>query len=335
MRIVVLDGATLNPGDLDWSPLRALGECTLHDRTPQAAVTTRARGADALLVNKVFLPAATLRALPELRYVGVLATGFDRVDIAVARERGIVVTNVPAYGTESVAQAVFALLLELVCHTGQHAAGVRAGRWSRSEDFCYWDAPLIELAGLLLGVVGFGAIGQAVARIARGFGMRVVASDLRAMRGAAAPDGTKRLPLDELLAASDVVSLHLPLTKETQGLMSAQRIACMKPSAYLLNTARGGLVDSEALAAALRNGRLAGAGLDVLDVEPPPADHPLLSAPRCIVTPHVAWATTAARQRLLDAVIENLRAWLAGNPRNVVSEDSARETLNRAVNREP
>jgi len=313
----VLDGATLNPGDLDWSPLRALGDCEIYDRTAAAQVAGRAQGAQGLLVNKVALPGEALRALPSLRYVGVLATGVDRIDVAAAHERGIVVTNVPAYGTASVAQAVFALLLELVCHTGRHAAGVRDGRWSRSDDFCYWDAPLVELAGLVLGVVGFGAIGRAVARIARGFEMRIVACDLR---GASepSPDGTPRLPLDELLATSDVVSLHLPLTPGTRGLLGAERLARMKPGAYLINTARGGLVDSEALAAALRAGRLGGAGLDVLDVEPPPADHPLLSAPRCIVTPHVAWATTAARQRLLDAVVENLRAWLAGSPRNVV-----------------
>jgi len=313
----VLDGATLNPGDLDWSPLRALGDCEIYDRTAAAQVAGRAQGAQGLLVNKVALPGEALRALPSLRYVGVLATGVDRIDVAAAHERGIVVTNVPAYGTASVAQAVFALLLELVCHTGRHAAGVRDGRWSRSDDFCYWDAPLVELAGLVLGVVGFGAIGRAVARIARGFEMRIVACDLR---GASepSPDGTPRLPLDELLATSDVVSLHLTLTPGTRGLLGAERLARMKPGAYLINTARGGLVDSEALAAALRAGRLGGAGLDVLDVEPPPADHPLLSAPRCIVTPHVAWATTAARQRLLDAVVENLRAWLAGSPRNVV-----------------
>ena len=313
----MLDGATLNPGDLDWSPLEALGDCEIHDRTAAAQLAGRAQNAEALLVNKVALPAEVLRALPSLRYVGVLATGVDRIDVAAARERGIVVTNVPAYGTESVAQAVFALLLELVCHTGRHAAGVRDGRWSRSDDFCYWDAPLVELSGRVLGVVGFGAIGRAVARIAGGFGMRVVACDLRGGSGPS-PDGTPRLPLDELLATSDVVSLHLPLTPETRGLLGAERLARMKPGAVLINTARGGLVDSEALAAALRAGRLGGAGLDVLDVEPPPADHPLLAAPRCIVTPHVAWATTAARQRLLDAVVENLRAWLAGSPRNVV-----------------
>jgi glycerate dehydrogenase len=319
MQIVVLDGGTLNPGDLDWGPLEALGPCTFHDRTPPEAVIERAQKAEAVLVNKVALPRETLRALPELRYIGVVATGFDRVDVAAARERGIVVTNVPAYSTESVAQGVFALLLELTFHTGRHAEGVRAGRWSRSDDFCFWDEPLVEIHGGRLGIVGLGTIGRAVARIGRGFGMRVVASVRPGAGRPEAPDDVPRLALDELLATSDVVSLHLPLTAETRGLMNARRIACMKPGAYLINTARGGLVDPEALANALREGRLGGAGLDVLDPEPPPADHPLLSAPRCVVTPHVAWATTAARQRLLDAVVENLRAWCAGRPRNVVS----------------
>lgn len=317
LRIVVLDGATLNPGDLDWSPLRSIGDCTIHDRTAPGCVVDRARDADAVLVNKVSLSGEVLRALPRLRYVGVLATGFDRVDVAVARERGVVVTNVPAYGTESVAQAVFALLLEIVCHTGRHAAGVREGRWSRSDDFCYWDAPLVELAGLTLGVVGLGDIGRAVARIARGFRMEVLASQGRS--AAAEPDDPPRLALDDLLPRCDVVSLHLPLTPQTQGSFDAARLARMKRGAILINTARGGLVDPDALAAALRSGALAGAGLDVLDVEPPPADHPLLSAPRCVVTPHVAWATTAARQRLLDAVVENLRGWAAGTLRNVVT----------------
>ncbi len=318
MRIVVLDGATLNPGDLDWGALEALGSLTVHDRTPEAEVRARAAEAEALLVNKVTLSGDTLRALPRLRYVGVLATGFDRVDVAAARERGVVVTNVPAYGTESVAQATFALLLELTHHTGEHAAGVRAGRWSRSDDFCYWDAPLVELAGRTLGIVGFGAIGRAVARIGRGFGMRVIAS-ARSEAGDEPGDAdVPRLPLDALLAESDVVSLHLPLTAGTQGLLDARRIARMKPGAYLLNTARGGLVDSGALARALLEGRLAGAGLDVLEAEPPPPDHPLLSAPRCIVTPHVAWATTAARRRLLAEVVENLRAFCEDEPRNVV-----------------
>lgn len=317
VRIVVLDGVTINPGDLDWSPLRALGECEIYDRTAAGEVFARARDAAALLVNKVAISAEMISALSSLRYVGVLATGIDRIDVDAARERGVVVTNVPGYAAPSVAQAVFALLLELVCHTGVHAAGVRSGRWSRSDDFCYWDAPIIELSGLTLGVVGMGAIGREVARIASAFGMRVVACTRRNDEARAA-DGIERLSLDALLSVSDVVSLHVPLTPETRGLIDATRLSRMRPSAILINTARGGLVDSGALAASLRDGRLAGAGLDVLDAEPPPPDHPLLTAPRCIVTPHVAWATTAARQRLLDAAVGNLRAWLAGSPRNVV-----------------
>lgn len=324
MRIVILDGGTLNPGDLDWAPLASLGDLVVHDRTAPGEVLLRARDAEAVLVNKVALPGDTIRALPQLRYVGVLATGFDRVDLAAARGRGVVVTNVPAYGTESVAQAVFALLLELVCHTGSHAAGVRAGRWSQSDDFCYWDAPLVELSGRTLGIVGFGAIGRAVARIGTGFGMKILAATpLGASPADAAPqlpaDGPPRLPLDELLAASDVVSLHLPLTPATTRLIDARRLSRMGPQAYLLNTARGGLVDAEALARALHEGRLAGAGLDVLEAEPPPPDHPLLRAPRCVVTPHVAWATRAARLRLLDTVASNLRAFREGHACNVVS----------------
>lgn len=316
VRIVVLDGATLNPGDLDWAPLAALGDLEVHPRTDPADVLARSREADAILVNKIALPAALLAELPKLRYVGVLATGFDRVDVTAAKARGIAVTNVPEYGTESVAQAVFALILELVCHTGRHAAQVREGRWSRSDDFCYWDEPLVELSGRTLGIVGMGAIGRAVARIGRAFGMRIAAS----RRGAAAPADADVdwLALDDLLAASDVVSLHVPLSAETERMIDARRLARMRSDAYLINTARGGLVDSPALARALEAGRLAGAGLDVLDCEPPPADHPLVRAPRCVVTPHVAWATTAARRRLLETVERNLRAFLEGRAENRV-----------------
>lgn len=318
MRIVVLDGATTNPGDLDWTPLRALGELVVHERTSEAELLARAGGAGALLVNKVALPGAVLRALPELRYVGVLATGTDRIDLAAARERGIAVTNVPAYSTESVAQTVFALLLELAGHTGSHAAQVRAGRWSRHDDFCFWDAPLVELAGLRFGVVGYGAIARAVVRIARGFAMEPVAYARSHSAAAAKADAVPVMDLDALLGACDVVSLHVPLTPETERLIDARRLALLRPRAYLINTARGGLVDSAALARALAEGRIQGAGLDVLEQEPPPEDHPLLSAPRCVVTPHVAWATTAARQRLLDAVVANLRAFQAGAERNRV-----------------
>jgi len=311
----VLEGATLNPGDLDWSPLETLGDLTVHPRTAQDQVPERARGAAALLVNKLRLPGDVIAGLPELRYVGILATGHDRVDVAAARARGVVVTNVPRYGTASVAQATFALLLELVSHTGSHAAGVRAGRWSKSDDFCYWDAPLVELEGLRFGIVGLGEIGRAVARIATAFGMDVVCAG---RPGTSRPGDPPRLVLEELLGTSDVVSLHLPLTPRTEGMIDAGRLAWMKPSAFLLNTARGALVDAHALAAALHEGRIAGAGLDVLDREPPPLDHPLLHAPRCVVTPHVAWATTAARRRLLAEVAANLAAWQSGEPRNVL-----------------
>lgn len=316
MKIVVLDGYTANPGDLDWSPLATLGELTVHDRTPAALILERAVGAQAVLTNKVVLGADEMAALPELRYIGVLATGYNVVDVAAARARGIAVTNVPAYSTPSVAQHVFALLLELARGVGRHADLVRGGRWSASPDFAFWATPQVELAGLTFGIVGFGAIGRAVARIARAFDMRVLVHT-RTPVPAADPDVTFVM-LDELFAESDVVSLHCPLTEQTRGLVNAARLAQMKPTAWLLNTGRGPLVDEAALAAALHVGRIAGAGLDVLTLEPPPAGNPLLAAPNCIITPHLAWATRAARQRLLDTAVDNVRAFLAGTSRNRV-----------------
>lgn len=317
MKIVVLDGHTLNPGDLSWDELRALGECEIHPRTPPELVAARAAGAEVVLTNKVALDAATLAALPELRYIGVLATGYNVVDAAAARARGVTVTNVPGYSTKSVAQLTFALLLELTHHAGHHAATVRAGRWAASADFCYWDFPLRELDGLTFGVVGFGAIGREVAGIAAAFGMRVLAHSRR--RPEPLPPGVEFVALDDLFARADVVSLHCPLTPETRHLVNAERLARMKPGAFLLNTGRGPLVDEAALAAALNGGRLAGAGLDVLSAEPPPADHPLLTARNCLITPHLAWASGAARRRLLREVAANLRAFLSGSPRNVVN----------------
>jgi glycerate dehydrogenase len=316
MKIVVLDGYTANPGDLDWSPLATLGELTVHDRTPAALTIERAAGARVVLTNKVLLGATELAALPALRYIGVLATGYNVVDVAAARERGVVVTNVPAYSTPSVAQQVFALLLELTRGTGRHAALVREGRWSSAPDFTFCDRPQVELAGMTLGIVGFGAIGQAVARIARAFGMRVLVSTRR-------PDPAlwpevAFVPLDELFTVADVVSLHCPLTDETRGMINAARLATMKPSAYLLNTGRGPLVDEAALAAALQAGTIAGAGVDVLAQEPPAADNPLLTAPNCVITPHLAWATHAARSRLLDTAIANVRAFVEGKEQNRV-----------------
>jgi glycerate dehydrogenase len=316
MKIVVLDGYTANPGDLAWAQLAALGELTVHDRTPAVLTLERAAGAQVVLTNKVVLGAAELAALPELRYIGVLATGFNVVDVAAARERGITVTNVPAYSTPSVAQHVFALLLELTRGVGRHAALVREGRWSSAPDFAFWESPQVELAGMKLGIVGFGAIGQAVARIARAFGMQVLVHT-RTPNPEGWPEVTF-VPLDQLFMQADVVSLHCPLNDETRGMVNAARLATMKPSTYLLNTGRGPLVDEAALAAALDNGQIAGAGLDVLAQEPPPADNPLLTAPNCVITPHLAWATRAARQRLLETAVANVRAFLEGKSQNRV-----------------
>jgi len=316
MRIVVLDGYTLNPGDLSWEGLRALGECVIHDRTAPEQVLARAAGAEILLTNKVVLDRERIARLPTLRYIGVLATGTNVVDLAAARARGIPVTNVPDYGTPAVAQMTFALLLELTHHVGHHAAAVRAGRWTASPDFCWWDFPLVELAGRTMGIVGFGRIGRAVGEIARAFGMNLLAHDPAA---GPAPAGVRFVDLETLLRQSDVVSLHCPLTPATEHLVNARRLAMMKPTAFLLNTGRGPLVDEAALSEALNAGRLAGAGLDVLAVEPPPADNPLLQARNCLITPHIAWATGAARARLMQTAVDNVRGFLAGEPQNVVN----------------
>jgi glycerate dehydrogenase len=317
MKIVVLDGYTANPGDLSWAELEKLGRCEIHDRTPGTQVVEQARDAEVLLTNKTVISRAAIAALPNLRYIGVLATGFNIVDIEAAKERGIPVCNVPEYGTPNVAQAVFALMLELTNRTGHHSDTVHAGCWSASKDFCYWDGSLIELNGLTLGLIGYGRIAQATAQIARAFGMKVVASRKRA--GVPAGDEVEFVDLDRLFTESDFVSLHCPLTPETKEMINALRLAQMKPSAFLINTARGALVNEKDLADALNGGRIAGAGLDVLSVEPPPASNPLLSAKNCVITPHIAWATRNARARLLHVAVENIRAWKAGQPRNVVN----------------
>lgn len=318
MKIVVLDGHTLNPGDLTWDPLRALaGSFELHPRSRPEEVVPRAAEAGIIITNKVVISREQIARLPALRYIGVSATGFNIVDVVAARERNIPVTNVPTYGTRSVAQMTFALLLELTQRVGHHAQTVREGRWTRSADFCYWDHPLIELDGLTMGIVGYGRIGRAVADLARAFGMRVLVASRS--RGAGDESGVRFVALDELLAASDVVSLHCPLTPETRHLIDASRLARMRPTAFLLNTSRGPLIDEAALADALNHGRLAGAGLDVLAVEPPPESNVLLHARNCLVTPHIAWATRAARERLMETVVANVRAFLEGNPRHVVN----------------
>ena len=255
--------------------------------------------------------------MPRLRYIGVMATGYNVVDVAAARERGVPVTNVPEYGTNSVAQMVFALLLELTRGAGSHSRTVRDGRWSACPDYCYWDIPLLELDGLVMGIVGYGRIGRETARVARAFGMRVVASTRR--ENVPEEPGVSFVPLETLLRESDVVSLHCPMTQETTGMINRERLALMKPSAFLINTARGGLVNERDLADALNTDRIAGAGLDVLSVEPPPPDNPLIGARNCVITPHIAWATLAARKRLMATVVENVRAFLRGAPENVVN----------------
>jgi len=317
MKIVVLDSYTLNPGDLSWGRLETLGECAVYDRTAPQDIVDRAGEAEIVLTNKTILSADIIGRLTKLRYIGVLATGYNVVDVEAAGERGIPVTNVPSYGTMSVAQMVFAHLLNLTQHVAHHAQTVRDGRWASCPDFCYWDMPLLELAGLTLGIVGFGRIGRAVAALARAFGMKVIVHDV--IVPAEMPDGCRMVELEEAFREADVLSLHCPLTPRTQKLVNAERLALMKPTAFLINTSRGPLIDEPALAEALNAGRLAGAGLDVLSTEPPAADNPLLTAKSCYITPHIAWATRSARERLLNIAIDNVAAFIAGRPQNVVN----------------
>ncbi|MFA7536931.1 MAG: D-2-hydroxyacid dehydrogenase [Desulfuromonadales bacterium] len=321
MRLIVLDGHALNPGDLSWAVLEQLADCTIYPRTLPTEIAGRAADADIVLTNKAILDRSLIEALPALKYIGVLATGYNVVDLAAARERGIPVTNIPAYSTASVAQMVFALLLELTQQVGHHAHLTRWGHWSECPDFSFWDRPLVELDGLVLGLVGFGAIGQRVARIGRALGMRVLVHTAHPEKHAAAARqvDAEFADLDRLFAAADVVSLHCPLTEATRNLADARRLALMKRSAYMINTGRGPLIDEAALAQALKDKRLAGAGLDVLGQEPPAGNNPLFTAPNSFVTPHIAWATRAARERLLATAADNVRAFLAGAPRNVVN----------------
>lgn len=317
-RIVVLDGYTLNPGDLSWAGLRQLGECSIFERTLPSQIISRAVDAEIVLTNKTPLDREAICALPKLQYIGVLATGFNVVDTKAAGDRQIPVTNVPAYGTKSVAQMTFAHILELTQQVGHHAASVRQGVWKRCPDFCYWERPLFELAGAVIGIVGYGRIGKEVARLAQAFGMKAMAARRSGMAGE--KDGVVFCSLEQVLRQSDVVTLHCPLTPETRHLINAERLKLMKKTAYLVNTARGALVDETALAGALNEGRLAGAGLDVLETEPPHDGSPLCAAKNCYITPHIAWATWAARERLLRTAVKNVESFMNGSLVNVVNQ---------------
>jgi len=317
MKIVVLDGHTLNPGDLSWGELRLLGDCDIHARTPADETVNRAQDADVLLTNKTVLDAGIIGRLPRLRYVGVLATGYNVVDVEAAARRGIPVTNVPAYSTGSVAQMVFAHILHFYNHVTEHGMSVREGDWTRSKDFCYWLCPLVELQGMTLGVVGLGRIGSAVAAAALAFGMRVLAHNPSVPPNS--PDGVVLVGLAQLFEESDIVSLHCPLTEQNEAFVNAELLSRMKPSAFFINTSRGPLVNEQALADALNAGTIAGAGLDVLSSEPPSSDNPLLSAMNCSITPHIAWATFGARKRLMETAVGNLKAFLRGESVNVVN----------------
>lgn len=318
MKIVILDGYTLNPGDLSWEPLKELGEVTVYERTAPKDVYKRAEGAEVVFTNKVVLDEAVLEKLPSLKYIGVLATGYNVVDVAAAVRKGIVVTNIPAYSTSSVAQMAFAHILNIVQRVGYYAQEVSNGKWSRQADFSFWDAPLHELEGKKMGIIGFGNTGRATARIAVGFGLDVYAYTSKSAMELPA-DVHKCPSMDELFRKCDIVSLHCPLTETTRELVDARKLDLMKPSAILINTGRGGLVNEQDLADALNSGKIAAAGLDVLSSEPPRADNPLLKARNCFITPHQAWATKEARVRLMQLAVNNLKAFLEGKPVNVVN----------------
>ncbi|MBQ2970347.1 MAG: D-2-hydroxyacid dehydrogenase [Bacteroidaceae bacterium] len=316
MNIIILDGYALNPGDLSYDCLRQYGNLTIYERTAPEQLIERAIDADVVLTNKVAFGEREMVQLPRLRYIGVQATGYNIIDVEAARRHGIIVTNIPAYSTDSVAQMVMAHLLNITQSVDYYALQNRAGRWDTNLDFCYWDNPLIELSGKQMGLVGLGRTGMAVARLAAAFGMHVAAYTSKSQ--SELPEGVEKLSLDALFATSDVVSLHCPLTPDTHHLVDARRLALMKPTAILVNTARGSIVDERALADALNGGTLYAAGIDVLCEEPPRGDSPLLHVRNCFVTPHIAWATIEARTRLLQICEANLRAFIEGHPQNVV-----------------
>lgn len=317
MKIVILDGYSLNPGDLDWSSVAELGKTVIYDRTPDWQIAERAAGADAVLTNKCRMTSTVMDALPDLKYIGVLATGFDRVDIASARIRGIIVTNVPSYGTSAVAQCVFSHILNIMNRTSDHCRSVARGDWAKADDYCYWIYPQEELAGKTFGILGMGRIGKAAAEIGRAFGMKIIFSD-PFNRDFSKDD--QSVDLDFLFRHSDILSLHCPLTDDTDKIICKRNLDLMKSDAILINTGRGGLVNEEDLFHALKNESIRAAGLDVLQVEPPDAGNPLMSLENCFITPHIAWAAKAARQRLLESAAMNLKCFLSGENRNIVRE---------------
>lgn len=318
MKIVILDGYAANPGDLSWDGLKALGECTIYDRTAPEDVLERAKGAEAILTNKVAITADHMAALPDLKYIGVLATGYNIIDIAAAKERGIVVTNIPAYSTPSVAQMVFAHILNITNRVQHYTDEIREGKWTNSNDFCFWDTPLIELLGKKIGLIGLGQTGYNTARLAIGFGMKVWAYTSKSRLQL--PPEIRKAELNQLFRECDIISLHCPLTEATCNLVNAERLAMMKPTAIIINTARGPLVNEQDLADALNSEKIYAAGVDVLSTEPPRADNPLLTARNCFITPHIAWATSAARERLQTILLENIKAYLNGKPVNNVAK---------------
>ncbi|WP_367566300.1 D-2-hydroxyacid dehydrogenase [Lacrimispora sp.] len=319
MKIVILDGYTENPGDLSWSGMEQFGEVTVYDRTAEELIIQRIGDAEAVYTNKTPLTKSTLEACPGIKYIGVLATGYNVVDIEAAKERGIPVSNIPSYGTEAVAQFTIALLLELCHHIGDHSWSVMEGDWIRSEDFCYWNYPLTELAGKTMGIIGFGKIGQATAKIAQALGMKILAYS-RTREDGLETETCRYVELDELLANSDVISLHCPLHPDTQGMINKETIAKMKDHVMILNSSRGPLIVEEDLKEALNSGKVWGAAVDVVSAEPMKEDNPLLKARNCIITPHIAWAPKETRQRLMDIAVDNLRAYAEGCPQNVVNK---------------
>jgi glycerate dehydrogenase len=319
MKIVILDGYTLNPGDLSWEGLKKFGDLTVHDRTAPSDVVSRSHDAEIVFTNKTPVDGAALEQLPKLKYIGVLATGYNVVDVETAKKLGIIVANVPGYGTSSVVQMTFALLLELAVHVQRHSDSVREGKWSRSADFCYWDFPLVELAGKTIGIIGFGNIGGKVADLASAFDMKVIGNS-RTRTDQSHRKNFRWAEIPDLLRASDVVSIHCPLFPETRGLINKKSLALMKKTAFLLNTSRGPIVVDEDLADALNREAIAGAGIDVLSTEPPPPGNPLFTAKNCIITPHISWATKEARTRMMDIAVANLAAYLAGKPVNIVNK---------------